>query len=134
MYQFLYWMIDQWRVVIIFNMNFIICTMFDSKISLQKYLKLLQFKNRFCQINISKKSLSSLNAMTLMLNNTNIVFNDSTNLDNIKQMLNLTTEKNIKTWIQMRFMKNVNTMLSKMKKKKAKYKFVLQNRIDEMQT
>ncbi|KAI4201642.1 MAG: hypothetical protein LQ350_003121 [Teloschistes chrysophthalmus] len=109
------------------TLDIIICTVSDPRMPLQEYLQLLRPKGRFCQVGIPEEPLPPLDTMPLVLNGTSISFSDSASPGNIKEMLQLATEKGIKAWTQVRPMKEVNEAIADLLKGKARYRFVLQN-------
>lgn len=109
------------------TLDLIISTVCDARMPLQSYLGLLRPKGRFCQVGIPEAPLPPLDTMALVLNGTSIAFSDSASPGNIREMLKLAAEKNIKAWTQVRPMKETNEAVVDMEKGKARFRYVLEN-------
>lgn len=109
------------------SLDLIICTVSDPRMPLQEYLGLLRPKGRFCQVGIPEERLPGLDAMALVLNGTSICFSDSASPGNIREMLDLASEKGVRAWTQVRGMEEVNEVLRDMERGEARFRFVLKN-------
>ncbi|KAL8761652.1 MAG: hypothetical protein Q9184_002236 [Pyrenodesmia sp. 2 TL-2023] len=124
---------EDWAERYASTLDLIVCTVSGTGMPLQRYLGLLRPKGRFCQVGIPEEPLPSLDAMTLVLNGTSIAFSDSASPGNIREMLGLAAKKGIKAWTQMRPMEEANQAVADMEKGEARFRFVLENRLDERQ-
>ncbi|KAL9601429.1 MAG: hypothetical protein Q9219_002495 [cf. Caloplaca sp. 3 TL-2023] len=112
------------------SLDLVICTVSDPRMPLQEYLGLLSPKGTFCQVGIPEEPLPALDTMTLVLNGTKIAFSDSASPGNIKEMLNLAAEKNIRAWTETRPMTEANEAVADMEKGKARFRYVLENKVE----
>lgn len=111
------------------TLDFIICTVSDPRMPLQEFLGLLRPKGTFCQVGIPEEPLPQLETMALVLNGTKIAFSDSASPANIREMLKLAAQKGIKSWTQLRPMNEANQAVADMERGKARFRYVLENKV-----
>lgn len=109
------------------TLDLIICTVSEPRMPLQQYLGLLRVKGHFCQVGIPEEPLPRLDTMPLILNGTSISFSDSASPANIREMLELAADKEIKAWTQVRPMEEVNQAIRDLREGKARFRIVLEN-------
>ncbi|KAI1139709.1 NADP-dependent alcohol dehydrogenase C [Hypoxylon sp. FL0543] len=110
------------------TLDLIICTVSNDKMPLDGYLGLLKTKGTFIQVGIPDGgNLPPINAFTLIPNGIKVGGSAIGAPWEIKEMLQLAADKNIKPWIEERPLKDANKTIIDMAEGKARYRYVLVN-------
>src|SRR5699024_9349486 len=102
----------------------------SSKMPLQRYLNLLKFNGEFIQVGAPEDPFPAFRVLPLIGKAVKIGGSAIGSPNEIRQMLQLASEKNIRPWVQERPMNEVNTTLVDMENGKARYRYVLVNGSD----
>lgn len=110
------------------TLDLIICTVSSAKMPLDGYLSLLKTHGTFIQVGAPDGGeLPPINAFTLLMSGLKVGGSGIGAPWEIKEMLELAAEKEIKPWIQKRPMKDANSAIVDMEAGKARYRYVLEN-------
>ncbi|OTA65223.1 NADP-dependent alcohol dehydrogenase C [Hypoxylon sp. EC38] len=110
------------------SLDLIICTVSSEKMPLDGYLTLLKTKGTFIQVGAPDGgNLPPINAFTLITSGIKVGGSATGAPWEIRQMLQLAADKNIRPWIQERPLKEANQAVIDMEKGKARYRYVLVN-------
>ncbi|KAI0121519.1 NADP-dependent alcohol dehydrogenase C [Hypoxylon sp. NC0597] len=110
------------------SLDLIICTVSSANMPLDGYLTLLKTKGTFIQVGAPDGgNLPPINAFTLIPNGIKVGGSATGAPWEIREMLQLAADKNIKPWIQERPLKEANQAIIDMENGKARYRYVLVN-------
>lgn len=112
------------------SLDLILCTVSSPKMPLSQYLRLLKIDGTFVQLGAPEDPLPAIRAGALISKAVKITGSSIGSPDEIRQMLQLASEKRILPWIEKRPMEEVNEALVDMHEGKARYRYVLTNEVD----
>ncbi|KAG8800854.1 hypothetical protein FRC16_001923, partial [Serendipita sp. 398] len=94
---------------------------------LSKYLQLLRTKGRFIQVGAPEEALPAIHAFELIIKGITIGGSPISSPDDIREMLQLAADRNVRPWIQERPMTEANKAVVDLGNDKARYRYVLFN-------
>ena len=97
------------------------------KLPLEKYLQLLRLKGQFVQVGVPEDIVPGFHMFSLILKRVSIGGSLIGSPQDIKDMLRLFVEKNVRTWNVNVPMKDANQVVLDMDAGKARYRYVLVN-------
>ena len=109
------------------SLDLIISTVSSSKMPLSGYLRLLKTNGQFIQVGAPEDPFPAVKLWPLIQKGVKIGGSSIGSPEEIRQMLQLAADKNIKPWIQERPMNEVNSAVVDMHEGKARYRYVLVN-------
>ncbi len=109
------------------SVDLLISTVSSPNMPLQKYLQLLRTMGVFIQVGAPEDRLPAINAFALIAKGVKIGGSIIGSPDEIREMLQLAADKQVKPWIQERPMKEANQAVKDMEANKARYRYVLVN-------
>ncbi|KAM0547287.1 hypothetical protein ACHAPJ_010422 [Fusarium lateritium] len=110
------------------SIDLIICTASSADMPLGDYLKLLRYGGDFVQVGAPDEGdLPKINAFTLINGGFNLSGSAIGSPKEIKEMLHLAVELDLKPWIELRPLKDANQAIMDMDKGQARYRYVLVN-------
>jgi alcohol dehydrogenase (NADP+) len=109
------------------TIDLIVSTVSSPKMPLGQYLQLLRNHGTFVQVGAPEDELPGFSAFALIAKGASIKGSIIGPPSEIKEMLALVAEKNLKPWIQERSMKEANEAVVDMEAGKARYRYVLVN-------
>ncbi|KAI1491997.1 zinc-binding dehydrogenase [Biscogniauxia mediterranea] len=119
---------ENWAVKNRRSLDLIISTVSSSKMPLTEYLTLLKAKGTFIQLGAPDGGeLPPVNAFTLILNGIKIGGSLTGTPAEIREMLQLAADKQIKPWVELRPLKDANKVIVDMEQGKARFRYVLVN-------
>ena len=109
------------------SLDLIVSTISSSKMPLGDYLKLLKVHGTFIQVGIPDGGeLPNINAFTLVQAGIQVGGSAIGSPNEIREMLQLAADKNIKPWVQLRPLKDANAAVVDMANGNARYRYVLE--------
>ena len=108
------------------TLDVIICTVNHEGMDMSQYLSLLKVHGRLTMVGAPEKPIP-LTVFQLLLNGIAIAGSAIGSPKEIKEMLELAQKANVKSWIQVRPMAEVNQAFNDMEEGKARYRYVLKN-------
>ena len=112
------------------SLDLIISTVSSGHMPLQRYLNLLKLNGQFIQVGAPEDLFPAFRVYPLIGKAVKIGGSSIGSPNEIRQMLQLASEKNIRPWVEERPMNEVNTTLVDMENGKARYRYVLVNGSD----
>lgn len=109
------------------TLDLIICTVSSSKMPLQQYLLLLKRGGEFIQVGAPEDPIPGFRAGAMIMKGVKIGGSAIGSPNDIRAMLKLAAEKNVRPWVQERPMNTVNQALTDVDDGKARYRYVLVN-------
>lgn len=109
------------------SLDLIISTVSGSNTPVQQYLDLLAFQGTLVQVGAPEEGLPGLNQMPLVFKRLNITGSLVGSRKEIREMLQLAADKDIRPWTQQRSMKDANQVLVDFEKGLPRYRYVLCN-------
>ncbi|KAI0521381.1 zinc-binding dehydrogenase [Xylaria bambusicola] len=110
------------------SLDLIICTASSSNMPLDKYLGILKRGGDFVQVGAADGGdFPKIDVFTLLCNGIKISGSSTGAPWEIKEMLQLAADKNIKPWIEERPMKEANQTVIDLEEGKPRYRYVLVN-------
>lgn len=109
------------------SLDLIISTVSSSKMPLSQYLRLLKTNGQFIQVGAPEDPFPAVKLWPLIQKGVKISGSSIGSPEEIRQMLQLAADKNIRPWIQERPMNDVNRAVVDMHEGKARYRYVLVN-------
>ncbi|QUC21322.1 uncharacterized protein UV8b_05565 [Ustilaginoidea virens] len=106
--------------------HLIICTVSSDKMPLQDYVDALRFDGTLVQVGVFKKPMQ-VGSLNLAMGRRRIAGSIIGSPSEIREMLQLVVDKNIKPWVEKRPMKDANQVMMDMQAGKARFRYVLQN-------
>ncbi|KAG8861344.1 hypothetical protein FRB91_008210 [Serendipita sp. 411] len=116
-----------WETAYARSLDLIICTISSPKLPLSKYLQLLRTKGRFIQVGAPEEALPAIHAFELIIKGITIGGSPISSPDDIREMLQLAADRNVRPWIQERPMTEANKAVVDLGNDKARYRYVLFN-------
>ncbi|KAG8823419.1 hypothetical protein FRC19_003960 [Serendipita sp. 401] len=116
-----------WETKYAHSLDLIVCTVSSTKLPLSKYLQLLRTKGRYVQVGVPEGPLPAVHAFELIMKGVTIGGSSIGSPNEIREMLQLAADRNVRPWIEERPMKEANTAVVDMKDGKARYRYVLFN-------
>lgn len=111
------------------SLDLMICTVDSPKLPLGQYLRLLKIGGTFVQVGAPDGPLPALPAWSLIQKEVQITGSNIGSPDDIRDMLQLAANKRVYPWIEKRPMSDVNAVLADMDAGKARFRYVLENRV-----
>lgn len=112
------------------SLDLIISTVSSGNMPLQRYLNLLKLNGQFIQVGAPEDPFPAFRVFPLIGKAVKIGGSSIGSPNEIRQMLQLASEKSIRPWVQERPMNEVNAALADMEIGKARYRYVLVNESD----
>ncbi|KAK7725056.1 hypothetical protein SLS57_003969 [Botryosphaeria dothidea] len=109
------------------SLDIIVSTVSSPKMPLMGYLSLLRYKGTFIQVGAPEDALPQINAFALIAKGCKLGGSIIGPPGEIKEMLELAADKQVKPWIQERSLKDANQAVVDMEDGKARYRYVLIN-------
>jgi alcohol dehydrogenase (NADP+) len=105
-------------------------TVSSPKLPLESYLQLLRLKGQFVQVGLPEDIVPGFHMFPLILKRVSIAGSLIGSPQDIKDMLKLFVEKDVRTWNVNVPMKDANQVVKDMDAGKARYRYVLVNEED----
>jgi len=113
------------------TLDVIICTAsFQEGMPIATYLSLLKVGGTFYSIGMPEGNLPGIPPVSLVYNNVALRGSNIGNRKEILQMLDLVAEKGVKSWVQLRKMKEGGQVLEDLENGKGRYRWVLEMDIE----
>ncbi|KAI0099100.1 zinc-binding dehydrogenase [Nemania sp. FL0031] len=110
------------------SLDLIVSTVSSAKMPIEKYLALLKRGGEFVQVGAADGGeFPPVPVFTLLINGVKISGSATGAPWEIREMLQLAADKNIKSWIEERPLKEANQAILDMEEGKARYRYVLVN-------
>jgi alcohol dehydrogenase (NADP+) len=123
---------DGWEEQYARSLDVILCTAsFQESMPLPKYLSLLKVGGVFYSLGMPEGNLPAIPPVSLVYSNASIRGSNIGSRKEILQMLDVVEKKGVKSWIQLRKMKEGGQVLEDMEKGKGRYRWVLEMDIPE---
>ncbi|RFU30524.1 hypothetical protein B7463_g5823, partial [Scytalidium lignicola] len=110
------------------SLDLIISTVSSSKMPIVQYSQLLRFRGTFVQLGIPEDGALEMPAGVLINKGIKLAGSLIGSPNEIREMLQLATEKNVHPWIQERPMKEANQAIQDMETGNARYRYILVNK------
>lgn len=107
--------------------DILISTVSGSGFQVDKYLNLLDVGGILVQVGAPEDPLPSFSAFSLIVKNLKLGGSLIGTRQHIKDMFKLASEQDVKSWVQVRDMKDANQVLLDFEAGKPRYRYVLQN-------
>jgi alcohol dehydrogenase (NADP+) len=122
---------DRWEQAYIRSLDVILCTAsFQDSMPLSTYLSLLKVGGTFYSLGMPEGTLPAVSPVSLVYSNISLRGSNIGNRKEILQMLDLVDKKGVKSWIQLRKMREAGQVLEEMENGKGRYRWVLEMDID----
>lgn len=105
----------------------IIVTANNADMPLMKYVQLVKPGSKIILVGAPEEPLPPMNIFPLIMNNVFIGGSAIAGTKEIEEMLELAVKADVKSWVQVRPMSEVNKVLQDMEDGKARYRYVLVN-------
>lgn len=109
------------------TLDLIISTVSGPNMPIQQYLDLLAFQGTLVQVGAPEEGLPGFNQLGVVFKRLTITGSLIGSRQEIREMLELAAEKNIRPWTQQRLMKDANQVLLDFENGLPKYRYVLCN-------
>lgn len=109
------------------SIDIIVSTVSNPKMPLSGYLSLLAFKGHFIQVGAPEDVMPGFNAFALIPKRGKIGGSAIGSPEEIREMLQLAVDKNVKPWIQQRPMKEANQVTIDFEAGKPRFRYCLVN-------
>ncbi|KAK4186498.1 chaperonin 10-like protein [Podospora australis] len=109
------------------TIDLIVCTVSDTNMPVQDYLRLLKFDGTFVQVGLPDDGFPTFQQMPLIFKRVKITGSLIGSPNDIREMFDLAVEKGVKPWIKEVPMKDANQALLDFEKGVPRYRFVLAN-------
>lgn len=109
------------------SLDLIISTVSGSNMPIQTYLDLLAFQGTLVQVGAPEEGLPAFNSFAMIFKRAKMVGSLIGSRKEIKEMLELATEKNVRPWTQQRSMKDAKQVLQDFEKGLPRTRYVLCN-------
>lgn len=109
------------------TLDLIVCTANNADMPINKYLKLLKPGSKMILVGAPEENLKPFNAFELITHNVFLGGSLIGGTKIIEEMLQVAAKSQVKTWINLRPMKDANQAVVDMDEGKARYRFVLVN-------
>ncbi|KAK5465003.1 hypothetical protein LTS15_001566 [Exophiala xenobiotica] len=121
---------EDWATKHANSLDIIVSTVSSPKLPLESYLQLLRLKGQFVQVGLPEDVVPGFHMFPLILKRVSIAGSLIGSPQDIKDMLKLFVEKNVRTWNVNVPMKDANQVVTDMDAGKARYRYVLVNEED----
>jgi alcohol dehydrogenase (NADP+) len=112
------------------SLDLIISTVSGDDMPIAKYIRLLKVQGKFIQVGAPEGPIPAVSSGLLIWKGITIGGSATGSPEDIRAMLKLAAEKHIAPWIQERPMDDVNEAVADMHQGKARYRYVLVNRLE----
>ncbi|KAF2744701.1 cinnamyl-alcohol dehydrogenase 1 [Sporormia fimetaria CBS 119925] len=109
------------------SLDLIVCTVSSDKMPMQGYLELLAFRGTFVQVGAPEDPLPAFQAFSLIFKAIHITGSAIASPADIREMLQLVADQDIKPWVQEVPLKDANQAILDFEAGKPRYRFVLVN-------
>lgn len=109
------------------TLDLIISTVSGANMPIQQYLDLLAFNGTLVQVGAPEEGLPAFNQMPIEFKRLSIMGSLIGSRREIREMLRLAAEKEIRPWVQQRKMEEANQVLLDFEKGLPRYRYVLCN-------
>ena len=109
------------------SLDLIVSTVSSPHMPLEQYLMLLRTNGQFIQVGAPEDKMPAFNAFSIITKGCKIGGSAIGAPHEIREMLDLTVEKGVEPWIQLRSMTDANQAVVDMGEGKARYRMVLVN-------
>ncbi|KAI1101935.1 NADP-dependent alcohol dehydrogenase C [Jackrogersella minutella] len=117
-----------WHVKHARTLDLIISSVSSEKMPINGYLSLLKSRGTLIQVGAPDGGiLPAISAFSLLLRGVKVGGSHTGSPKEIREMLQLAADKNIKAWVQERPLKDANQVIVDMEEGKARYRYVLLN-------
>lgn len=122
---------EGWQQKYTRTLDVILCTAsFQDTMPLAKYLSLLKVGGTFYSLGMPEGNLPAIPPVSLVYSNISLRGSNIGSRKEILQMLDLVAKKGVKSWVQLRKMKEAGEVLEDMDKGKGRYRWVLEMDIE----
>ncbi|KAJ3051076.1 hypothetical protein HK097_007939 [Rhizophlyctis rosea] len=118
---------ENWSEANARSLDLIVCTANNSDMPIQKYLRLLKPGSSFILVGAPEEPLPQIPAFAFISHNVFLGGSLIGGTKIIEEMLQVAVKSDVKTWIQVRNMKDANAAVVDMDAGKARYRYVLVN-------
>ncbi|KAF1815199.1 putative zinc-binding alcohol dehydrogenase [Eremomyces bilateralis CBS 781.70] len=112
------------------TLDLIICTVSSNNMPLKKYLRLLRTGGKFVQVGAPEGNMPAIGAFDLLGAGIYLGGSSIGSPGEIREMLQLAADKNVKAWVEERKMADANQVVVDMEDGKARYRYALVNEDD----
>lgn len=114
------------------TLDVILCTAsFQATMPLAEYLSLLKVGGTFYSLGMPEGNLPAIPPESLVYSNASLRGSNIGSRKEILKMLDIVAEKGVKSWVQLRKMKEGGEVLEDLDKGKGRYRWVLEQDIEE---
>jgi len=122
---------SQWEQKYQRKLDVILCTAsFQASMALATYLSLLKVGGTFYSLGMPEGNLPAIPPVSLVYSNASLRGSNIGSRKEILKMLELVSENDVKSWVQLRKMKEAGQVLEDMDNGKGRYRWVLEMDID----
>ena len=122
---------EGWEEPYLRSLDVILCTAsFQESMPLASYLSLLKVGGTFYSLGMPEGNLPAIPPVSLVYSNASLRGSNIGSRKEILEMLDLVDKKGVKSWVQLRKMKEGGKVLEKMEQGKGRYRWVLEADID----
>lgn len=118
---------ENWSEANARTLDLIVCTANNSDMPIQKYLRLLKPGSSFILVGAPEEPLPQIPAFAFISHNVFLGGSLIGGTKTIEEMLEVAVKSDVKSWIQLRNMKDANASVVDMDDGKARYRYVLVN-------
>ncbi|KAF3480706.1 NADP-dependent alcohol dehydrogenase 6 [Arthroderma uncinatum] len=112
------------------TLDLIICTVSSGNMPIENYLRLLKRGGEFIQVGAPEDPFPAFRVGVMMGKGLKVGASAIGSTEEIRAMLELANEQRVLPWVQERPMDNVNQALVDMHEGKARYRYVLVNKVE----
>ncbi|KAG8819765.1 hypothetical protein FRC17_010340 [Serendipita sp. 399] len=116
-----------WETKYAHSLDLIVCTVSSPKLPLSKYIQLLRTNGKYIQVGVPEEPLPAVHAFELILKGVTIGGSAIGPPEQVREMLQLAADRNVRPWIQERPMQDANQAVVDLGEGKPRYRYVLYN-------